>query len=185
VFFFFFWCACYHVSVSSWNHFSCVSTTSQGEDGARGSSLDVVALRRPPSSTLLELDAELGAVLRPGDVLEALCATSAAASGSGRRLQSKAVAVRCVLAAQAFDGQGPQRASDQRLITRGFTVTCDSALPVSLLLSDVLRRSGCADRVHVARLERLPNLDNGEVQRRGRGLHFWCWSLLCSTWGSL
>lgn len=139
----------------------------------------MVALRRPPKANALELDADCGEVLRPGDALEALCAMedtppslsssstssmSAAPSGS-KRLQTKVVSVLCVLSPDAFHGGlGPQSAAEERLITHGFTVKCDSSMPVSLLLSDVLRRSGCPNRLQVSKLERLPNLDYDEVR---------------------
>ena len=146
----------------------------QDENG-NDSSIEVVALRRPPKASALELDADCGDVLRPGDVLEALCTMkdtpssllssmpTAAAAGS-KRLQTKIVSVLCVLSPDAFHGgQGPQSAAEERLVTHGFTVKCDSSMPVSLLLSDVLRRSGCPNRLQVSKLERLPNLDDDEV----------------------
>jgi hypothetical protein len=143
---------------------------SKDENGT-DSALEVVALRRPPKPTPLELDVDCGQVLRPGDVLEALCTMeesstlSSGAPAGSKRLLTKIVSVLCVLSPDAFHGgQGPQSAAEERLVTHGFTVKCDSSMPVSSLLSAVLRRSGCPNRLQVSKLERLPNLDNEEVR---------------------
>ena len=86
----------------------------------------------------------------------------------GRRASS-GVVVRCLLNAQCFadaslnGSLGPDEAAAWE--EEGFEVECDSTLPVSLLLSNVLRK--CGERANISALERLPS---AEEEEEGEGI---------------
>jgi len=86
-----------------------------------------------------------------------------ASSAPPQHQAAGSVVVRVVVAREAVeppsgsDGEDSEAEAEEAAWCEvGFEVACDGTLPVSLLLSDVLRKCGGGERVSVGGLERLP-----------------------------